>query len=169
MSTRRLQQDGSDRFGSLRIKNSLKNSASVRKRDSTRLIRSLVQNPRTVWVQRPLQAGTQSLMTAMSQHVSAHLSDLIALRSFAVSTSAANNTVWPTDNKPITGDTKLGKTSSTTPGARPMECPGSCHANHGALTASFAKPYSHTVTMAKELAGLTAFMQTLQKTFKPSR
>jgi cytochrome c len=81
-----------------------------------------------------------------------------------------------------------------------MAC-ASCHTDHGAFQASFAKPHPHTVAMAKdqlgrktvyldemiqgcmvmpmaakplpwdskELAGLTAYLLTVQKTFKPTR
>jgi cytochrome c len=94
------------------------------------------------------------------------------------------------------GEKLFGDTKLSTNG---MAC-ASCHANQGAFQASFAKPYPHTVAMAKEqlgrktvhldemiqgcmvmpmaakplpwdskeLAGLTAYLLTVQKTFKPS-
>lgn len=110
-------------------------------------------------------------------------------------------TVRPAGYKPIAGDAKLGEKlfNDTKLSTNRMSC-ATCHANHAAFTATFAKLYPHTVAMAqdqlgrrtvhldemiqacmvmpmaakplpwdsKELAGLTAYLQTLQKTFKPS-
>ncbi|MEC5213949.1 cytochrome c [Polaromonas sp. CG_9.5] len=138
----------------------------------------------------------------MTHHVSTLLAVLIASFGFAASASAADETVRPAGYKPITGDAKLGEKlfNDTKLSTNGMSC-ASCHANHGAFSASFAKPYPHTVAMAKdqlgrktihldemiqacmvmpmaakplpwdskELAGLTVYVQTLQKTFKPSR
>lgn len=108
----------------------------------------------------------------------------------------------PVGYKPKAGDTALGEKlfGDTKLSTNGMSC-ASCHADHGAFQASFAKPYPHDVAMAKdqfgrkkvhldemiqgcmampmaakplpwdskELAGLTAYLQTVQKTFKPSR
>ena len=108
----------------------------------------------------------------------------------------------PAGYKPMAGDAALGSKlfNDTKLSSNGMSC-ASCHANHGAFQASFAKPYPHTVAMAKEqlgrktvhldemvqgcmvmpmaakplpwdskeLAALTAYTASLQKTFKPSR
>lgn len=105
----------------------------------------------------------------------------------------------PAGYKPMVGDVKLGEKlwNDTTLSTNGMSC-GTCHANHGAFMASFAKPYPHTVAMAKdqagmktvhldemiqacmvipmaakplpwdskELAALTVYTQTMQKSFK---
>lgn len=107
----------------------------------------------------------------------------------------------PAGYKPKAGDVALGEKlfNDTKLSTNGMSC-ASCHANHGAFQASFAKPYPHTVAMArdqlgrktvyldemvqgcmvmpmaakplpwdsKELAALTAYTASLQKTFKPS-
>lgn len=107
----------------------------------------------------------------------------------------------PAGYKPMAGDPALGEKlfNDTKLSTNGMSC-ASCHADHGAFQASFAKPYPHTVAMAKnqlgrktvhldemiqgcmvmpmaakplpwdskELAGLTAYLLTVQKTFKPS-
>lgn len=108
----------------------------------------------------------------------------------------------PVGYKPIAGDAALGEKlfNDTKLSTNGMRC-ASCHADHGAFQASFAKPYPHTVAMtkeqlgrktvhldemiqgcmvmpmaakplpwdSKELAELTAYLLTVQKTFKPSR
>lgn len=107
----------------------------------------------------------------------------------------------PAGHTPMVGDTALGERlfNDTKLSTNGMSC-ASCHADHGAFHASFAKPYPHTVAMAKnqlgrktvhldemiqgcmvmpmaaqplpwdskELAGLTAYLLTVQKTFNPS-
>jgi len=107
----------------------------------------------------------------------------------------------PAGYKPVAGDAKLGEKlwNDTKLSTNGMSC-NTCHANHGAFQASFAKPYPHTVAMAKdqagvktvhldemiqacmlmpmaakplpwdskELAGLVAYTQNVQKTFKPA-
>lgn len=107
----------------------------------------------------------------------------------------------PAGYKPMVGDAKLGEKlfNDVKLSTNGMSC-ASCHAKHGAFQASFAKPYPHTVTMAKEqlgrktvyldemiqgcmvmpmaakplawdskeLAGLVAYLQVQQKSFKPS-
>jgi len=107
----------------------------------------------------------------------------------------------PAGYKPMAGDPALGEKlfNDTKLSTNGMSC-ASCHANHGAFQASFAKPYPHTVAMAKdqlgrktvhldemvqgcmvmpmsakplpwdskELAALTAYTATLQKSFKPN-
>ncbi|MBK7280307.1 cytochrome c peroxidase [Candidatus Aalborgicola defluviihabitans] len=137
----------------------------------------------------------------MTYHASALLSVLIASLGFATGALAANETIRPAGYKPIAGDAQLGEKlfNDTKLSTNGMSC-ASCHANYGAFSASFAKPYPHAVTMAKdqlgrksiyldemiqacmvmpmaakplpwdsrELAGLTAYVQTLQKTFKPA-
>ena len=107
----------------------------------------------------------------------------------------------PAGYKPMVGDAKLGEKlfNDVKLSTNGMSC-ASCHANHGAFSDSFAKPYPHTVAMAreqlgrktvyldemiqgcmvmpmaakplawdsKELAGLVAYLQVQQKSFKPS-
>ncbi|MBE7942750.1 MULTISPECIES: cytochrome c peroxidase [Ramlibacter] len=114
----------------------------------------------------------------------------------------ASQITRPAGYKPQPGDVALGEKlfNDIKLSTNGMSC-ASCHANHGAFQASFAKPYPHTVAMArdqlgrktvyldemvqgcmvmpmaakplpwdsKELAALTAYTATLQKTFKPSR
>lgn len=108
-------------------------------------------------------------------------------------------TVRPAGYQPVPGDAKLGEKlfNDTRLSTNGNAC-ATCHAGHAAFSASFAKPYPHTVAMArdqlgrdpihldemiqacmlmpmaarplpwnsKELAGLTAYVQTLQKTFQ---
>lgn len=107
----------------------------------------------------------------------------------------------PAGYKSMAGDAKLGEKlfNDVKLSTNGMSC-ATCHANHGAFQASFAKPYPHTVAMAKEqlgrktvyldemiqgcmvmpmaatplawdskeLAGLVAYLQVQQKSFKPS-
>jgi cytochrome c peroxidase len=60
----------------------------------------------------------------------------------------------PAGYKPIAGDAKLGEKlfNDTQLSTNGMAC-ATCHANHGAFQASFAKPYPHTVQMAQEQLG----------------
>ncbi len=115
---------------------------------------------------------------------------------------AGAQTTRPAGYNPIAGDAKLGEKlfTDTKLSTNDMAC-ASCHANHSAYSDSFAKPYPHTVVMAKEqlgrktvyldemiqacmvmpmaakplpwnskeLAGLVAYLQIQQKSFKPSR
>lgn len=143
----------------------------------------------------------------MPQPLIALLSALIA--ALALSTPAAfaaedagAQITRPAGYKPVAGDAKFGEKlfGDTKLSTNGMAC-ASCHANHGAYSDSFARPYPHTVAMAreqlgrktvyldemiqgcmvmpmaakplpwdsKELAGLVAYLQTQQKSFKPSR
>jgi len=143
----------------------------------------------------------------MSKPRFALLSALIA--AFAFSTlpafaaeGAGAQTTRPAGYKPIAGDATFGEKlfKDTKLSTNGMAC-ASCHANHGAYSDSFAKPYPHTVAMAKEqmdrrsvhldemvqacmvmpmaakplpwnskeLAGLVAYLQIQQKSFKPTR
>lgn len=106
----------------------------------------------------------------------------------------------PAGYKPARGDVRLGEKlwHDTRLSSNGLAC-DSCHANHGAFQASFAKPYPHLVQMAKdragikvvhldemiqvcmampmaakplpwksqELAALTAYTRTVQRSFKP--
>ena len=108
----------------------------------------------------------------------------------------------PAGYKPMAGDARLGEKlfNDVKLSSNGMSC-ASCHTDHSAYQASFAKPYPHTVAMAKEqmgrktvyldemiqacmvmpmaakplpwnsreLAGLVAYLQIQQKSFKPSR
>lgn len=143
----------------------------------------------------------------MPQPRIALLSALIT--ALAISTPAAfaagdvsAETTRPAGYQPIAGDARFGEKlfTDTKLSTNGMAC-ASCHANHGAYSDSFAKPYPHTVAMAKEqlgrktvyldemvqgcmvmpmaakplpwnskeLAGLVAYLQIQQKSFKPSR
>ena len=131
----------------------------------------------------------------------------MSLQSFPVAAAedaaqnAAQQITRPAGYRPIAGDVKLGAQlwQDTRLSTNGMSC-NTCHARHGAFQASFAKPYPHTVAMAKdqmgrktvhldemiqacmvmpmeakplpwnskELAALTAYVQTVQKSFKAS-
>ena len=60
----------------------------------------------------------------------------------------------PAGYQPKAGDARLGERlfNSTKLSTNGMAC-ATCHANHGAFQASFAKPYPHTVQMAKNQLG----------------
>jgi cytochrome c len=137
------------------------------------------------------------LLTAL---LAATLATLAVPAAFAAGDPGAQIT-RPAGYKPMAGDPALGEKlfNDTKLSTNGMSC-ASCHANHGAFQPSFAKPYPHTVAMArdqlgrktvhldemiqgcmvmpmaakplpwdsKELAGLTAYLLRVQKTFKPS-
>ena len=69
-------------------------------------------------------------------------------------TSQAAQTVRPVGYKPMAGDAKLGQKlfNDSKLSTNGMSC-ASCHANHGAYSASFAKPYPHAVAMARDQLG----------------
>lgn len=64
---------------------------------------------------------------------------------------AAAQITRPAGYKPMAGDAALGEKlfDDTKLSTNGMAC-SSCYANHGVFQASFAKPYPHTVAMAKE-------------------
>lgn len=68
--------------------------------------------------------------------------------------SPATLTTRPANYKPLTGDSKAGMAlfNDTKLSTNGMSC-ASCHANLGAFSASFAKPYPHTVAMARSQLG----------------
>jgi len=137
------------------------------------------------------------MLTAL---LSAAVATLAVPTAFAAGDPGAQIT-RPAGYKPLVGDAALGEKlfNDTKLSTNGMSC-ASCHANHGAFQASFAKPYPHTVAMAKEqlgrktvyldemiqgcmvmpmaakplpwdskeLADLTAYTASLQKSFKPS-
>lgn len=78
---------------------------------------------------------------------------LAAAMAFADTNSAAA-TVRPIGYKPVKGDASGGKVlfNDTKLSTNGMAC-ASCHANNGAFSASFAKPYPHTVAMARDQLG----------------
>lgn len=55
----------------------------------------------------------------------------------------------PLKSNPVAGEALFNDKKLSTNG---MAC-ASCHANHGAFAASFAKPYPHTVAMARDQLG----------------
>ena len=63
-------------------------------------------------------------------------------------------TVRPPGYKSSKGDPEAGKVlfNDTRLSTNGMAC-ASCHANHGAFSASFAKPYPHMVAMARDQLG----------------
>jgi cytochrome c len=63
-------------------------------------------------------------------------------------------TIRPPGYKPLKGDPGAGKAlfNDTKLSSNGMSC-ASCHANHGAFSSSFAKPYPHTVAMARDRLG----------------
>lgn len=63
----------------------------------------------------------------------------------------------PAGYQPPAGDAKLGAKlwNDARLSTNGMAC-NTCHADHGAFQASFAKPYPHLVQMAKEQAGVKA-------------
>lgn len=63
----------------------------------------------------------------------------------------------PAGYVPMAGDAKLGEKLWNDPklSTNGMSC-NTCHANHGAFQATFAKPYPHIVAMARDKAGVKA-------------
>lgn len=63
-------------------------------------------------------------------------------------------TLRPPGYKPLKGDPEVGKAlfNDTKLSSNGMSC-ASCHANYGAFSPSFAKPYPHTVVMARDRLG----------------
>ncbi len=63
-------------------------------------------------------------------------------------------TVRPAGYQPAKGDPAAGKVlfNDTKLSTNGMSC-ASCHAQHAAFSASFAKPYPHTVAMARDQLG----------------
>lgn len=79
---------------------------------------------------------------------------LAAVHAVAAGGPAAQVT-RPAGYQPMAGDAAAGEQlfNDTKLSTNGMSC-ASCHANHGAFQASFAKPYPHTVAMAKEQLGI---------------
>lgn len=73
---------------------------------------------------------------------------------FAQTSPAAASIVRPAGHLPLKGDPEAGKAlfNDTKLSTNGMSC-ASCHAKHGAFSASFAKPYPHTVAMARDQLG----------------
>lgn len=69
-------------------------------------------------------------------------------------TDLAASTIRPPGYKPAKGNPKAGKAlfNDTKLSTNGMSCI-SCHANHGAFSASFAQPYPHVVAMARDQLG----------------
>ncbi|GCB05238.1 c-type cytochrome [Ralstonia sp. SET104] len=95
----------------------------------------------------------------MTKHSLAILTALCAASTlFSSSASAADDagalTVRPAGYKPRPGDAKLGEKLFNDPklSTNGMSC-ASCHANHASYSDSFAKPYPHTVAMARDQLG----------------
>lgn len=78
---------------------------------------------------------------------------LVSSLAFADSNLTAG-TVRPFGYKPLKGDPEAGKLlfNDTKLSTNGMAC-ASCHANHSAFSTSFAKPYPHTVAMARDQLG----------------
>jgi cytochrome c len=85
------------------------------------------------------------------------LATLVASAALSNAALAGNDgaaTVRPAGYKPIAGDPVLGEKlfNDTKLSTNGMSC-ASCHANHGSYSNSFAKPYPHTVAMARDQLG----------------
>jgi len=140
-------------------------------------------------------------MATLSKTLAPALFALLAATGASAAGDPGASITRPAGYKPMAGDAALGEKlfKDTKLSTNGMSC-ASCHANHGAFQASFAKPYPHTVAMAKEqlgrktvhldemvqgcmvmpmaanplpwdskeLAALTAYTASLQKTFKPT-
>lgn len=78
---------------------------------------------------------------------------LAAATAFADAHSAAS-TRRPPGYTPLTGDPQAGMAlfNDTKLSTNGMAC-ASCHANHAAFSAGFAKPYPHMVSMARDQLG----------------
>lgn len=78
---------------------------------------------------------------------------LAAAMAFADANPGAS-TIRPPGYKPLRGDPDAGKAlfNDKRLSTNGMSC-ASCHANHGAFSTSFAKPYPHTVAMARNELG----------------
>lgn len=61
----------------------------------------------------------------------------------------------PAGYQPLAGDAKFGEKlwNDTNLSSNGMSC-NTCHQNYGAFQASFAKPYPHTVAMARDRIGV---------------
>lgn len=69
-------------------------------------------------------------------------------------TNSATAVVRPANYKPLKGNPVAGEAlfRDTKLSTNGMAC-ATCHANHGAFSATFAKPYPHTVAMARDQLG----------------
>lgn len=69
-------------------------------------------------------------------------------------TNPGASTIRPPGYKPLKGKPGAGKAlfNDTKLSTNGMSC-ASCHANHGAFSTSFAKPYPHAVAMARSQLG----------------
>jgi len=78
----------------------------------------------------------------------------LAMATAFAETNPGASTIRPPGYKPLKGDPDAGKVlfNDTKLSTNGMAC-ASCHANHGAFSASFAKPYPHTVAMARDQLG----------------
>lgn len=94
-------------------------------------------------------------MNKMTLSLLAALASSVALPSaiFAADNDGAL-TVRPIGYKPRAGDALLGEKlfNDTKLSTNGMSC-ASCHANHGAYSSSFAKPYPHVVAMTRDQLG----------------
>lgn len=84
----------------------------------------------------------------------AALATSVVLPTTALAGNDGALTVRPAGYQPIAGDPVLGEKlfNDTKLSTNGMSC-ASCHANHGSYTKSFAKPYPHTVAMARDQLG----------------
>lgn len=85
----------------------------------------------------------------------AALATSVAMSNVVLAGNEGAQTVRPAGYKPIAGDPVLGEKlfNDKKLSTNGMSC-ASCHANHGAYSNSFAKPYPHTVAMARDQLGL---------------
>lgn len=82
------------------------------------------------------------------------LATSVALPTVALAGNEGASTLRPAGYKPLVGDPVLGEKlfNDTKLSTNGMSC-ASCHANYGSYSNSFAKPYPHTVTMARDQLG----------------
>ena len=114
--------------------------------------------PRTVHSPTHLLVRVPSLkgivMNKITVALLAALLTSVALPDAALAGNDSALTVRPVGYQPFAGDPALGERlfNDTKLSTNGMSC-ASCHANHGSYSNSFAKPYPHTVAMARDQLG----------------
>lgn len=93
-------------------------------------------------------------MNKFTLNLLAVLATSVALPNVVLAGNDGAQTVRPAGYKPIAGDPVLGEKlfNDTKLSTNGMSC-ATCHANHGAYSDSFAKPYPHMVVMARDQLG----------------
>lgn len=93
-------------------------------------------------------------MNKITLSLLAALAASVALPTIALAGNEGALTIRPAGYKPLAGDPVFGEKlfNDTKLSTNGMSC-ASCHANHGSYSNSFAKPYPHTVAMARDQLG----------------